>query len=74
LRRRPGGNPDLTVRLDPDLIEQRLAAIEEHVAQCRAVVQTAREGDPTALQELGPEVDAMAEVVAELRSVSTSPL
>jgi hypothetical protein len=62
------------MRLDPDLIEQRLAAIDEHVAQCRAAVATAREGDPTALETLGEEVDAMAEVVAELRSVSTTSL
>jgi hypothetical protein len=60
------------MRMDPDLIEGRLAAIEEHVAQCRAAVDTAREGDPTALEALAGEVDAMAEAVADLRALSGS--
>ena len=60
------------MRIDPDLIEQRLAAIDEHVAQCRAAVATAREGDPTALEALSGEVAAMAEVVAELRGESAT--
>ena len=60
------------MRMDPDLIEQRLAAIDEHVAQCRAAVATAREGDPTALEALSGEVAAMAEVVAELRGESAT--
>ena len=60
------------MRLDPDLIEQRLAAIDEHVAQCRAAVATAREGDPTALEALSGEVAAMAEIVAELRGESAT--
>ena len=60
------------MRMDPDLIEGRLAVIEEHVAQCRAAVDTAREGDPTALESLAGEVDAMAAAVADLRGLSGS--
>ena len=62
------------MRLDPDLIEQRLAAIDEHVAQCRAAVATAREGDPTALEALGDDRGHRVDLVAELRSVSTTSL
>jgi hypothetical protein len=61
------------MRMQPDAIEAQLARIEEHVAQCRAAVAIAREGDATALQELGPEIDAMAAAVAELRATGTAP-
>jgi hypothetical protein len=61
------------MRMEPDAIEQQLARIEEHVAQCRAAVATAREGDPTALEALGGEIDAMALAVAELRGHGTAP-
>lgn len=59
-------------RMDPDAIEARLAAVDEHVAQCRAAVASARDGDVTALEALGEEVDALAQTVAELRGLSTS--
>ena len=60
-------------RMEPEAIEARLAAVEEHVAQCRAAVASARDGDVTALEALGEEVDAMAQAVAELRGLSSSP-
>lgn len=63
---------DTPARMDPDAIEARLAAVEEHVAQCRAAVASARDGDVTALEALGEEVDALAQTVAELRGLSTS--
>ena len=59
----------------PDEIERQLAAVQEHVEQCRAALATAREGDPSAMQDLSAEVDAMAAAVAELKATSTaSPL
>jgi hypothetical protein len=61
------------MRMEPEAIETLLARIEEHVAQCRAAVATAQEGDPSALEALGGEVDAMAAAVAELRAHGTVP-
>lgn len=58
------------MRLDPDDLDRLLDAVTEHVEQCRAAVATAREGDPTALQTLPEELDAMAEAVAELRGAA----
>jgi hypothetical protein len=59
----------------PEEIERQLAAVQEHVEQCRAALATAREGDATAMQDLAAEVDAMAVAVAELKATSTaSPL
>ena len=54
-------------------IERCLAAVEEHVEQCRAALATAREGDATAIEALSSEVDAMAEAVAELKAASAAP-
>lgn len=54
-------------------IERVLAAVEEHVEQCRAALTTAREGDATAMEALSAEVDAMAAAVAELKTVSSTP-
>jgi hypothetical protein len=63
----------MAMRMQPEAIETLLARIEEHVAQCRAAVATAREGDPTALEALGGEIDGMAAAVAELRAQGTVP-
>ena len=54
-------------------IERFLAAVEEHVEQCRAALMTAREGDATAMEALSAEVDAMAGAVAELKAASSAP-
>ena len=54
-------------------IERSLAAVEEHVEQCRAALATAREGDASAMEALSAEVDAMAEAVAELKAASSAP-
>jgi cytochrome c553 len=63
------------MQLQPEEIERQLAAVQEHVEQCRAALATAREGDATAMQDLAAEVDAMAVAVAELKATSTaSPL
>ena len=58
--------PRLRVRVSAPMqpqdveIERSLAAMEEHVEQCRAALATAREGDATAMEALSAEVDAMA--------------
>jgi uncharacterized protein Yka (UPF0111/DUF47 family) len=54
-------------------IERYLAAVQEHVEQCRAALATAREGDATAMEALSDEVDAMAGAVAELKAASSAP-
>ena len=54
-------------------IERSLAAVEEHVEQCRAALATAREGDASAMEALSAEVDAMAAAVAELKAASSAP-
>jgi hypothetical protein len=61
------------MRMEPEVIEEQLARIEEHVSQCRAAVATARDGDPTALEALKDEIDGMALAVAELRGQGTAP-
>ena len=53
-------------------IERSLAAIAEHVEQCRAALAIAREGDATAMQDLAAEVDLMAAAVAELKATSSA--
>lgn len=58
--------------MEPEAIEAQLARIEEHVAQCRAAVETARDGDASAMEALAEEIDGMAEAVAELRSRGTA--
>ena len=52
--------------LDPDAIAATLDRLEEGLRECRAVLEVARD-DPTALDELGPNVDAMAGELAELK-------
>ena len=70
IRGRDGHVPGM--RMEPEAIEAQLARIEEHVAQCRAAVATAQEGDATAMEALGDEIDGMAEAVAELRAAGTA--
>ena len=56
----------------PEEIERHLAAVQEHVEQCRAALAVVREGDPSAMQDLSAEVDAMAEAVAGLKATSST--
>jgi len=56
----------------PEEIERQLAAVQEHVEQCRAALATVRDGDPTAMDDLSAEVDAMAAAVAELKATSSA--
>ena len=56
----------------PEEIERQLTAVQEHVEQCRAALATVREGDPSAMQDLSAEVDAMAAAVAELKATSSA--
>ena len=56
----------------PEEIERHLAAVQEHVEQCRAALAVVREGDPSAMQDLSYEVDAMAAAVAELKATSSA--
>jgi hypothetical protein len=58
--------------MQPQEIERTLAAVQEHVDQCRAALAIAREGDATALEALSAEVDAMAAAVAELKAASSA--
>lgn len=46
----------------------RLDALASRVEECRAAVQVAEEGDPTALEAMRATVDAMAEDLAVLRA------
>ncbi len=69
---RAAGGHVAGMRMEPEAIEAQLAKIEEHVAQCRAAVATALEGDATAMEALGEEIDGMAEAVAELRAAGTA--
>ncbi len=51
----------------------RLDALTAKVEECRAAVQVAEEGDPTALEPMLAAVDAMAEDVAVLRAAVGGP-
>ena len=60
--------------MDPQIedVLSRLAAIEARVQECRAAAQVALEGDPSALEQLDGEVDAMAADVAALKAATSS--
>jgi hypothetical protein len=58
---------------EPDAITAKLDAIEARLAECRAAVDVAAEGDPDALTQLSEEVDAMARDVAELKAAVSGP-
>jgi hypothetical protein len=61
------------VESETDAIGARLDAIEARLAECRAAVQVAADGDPDALMQLSEEVDAMAKDVAELKAAVSGP-
>lgn len=56
------------VPFDPTDARARLDAIAAKVEECRAAVDVAVEGDPTALEPMRATVDAMAEDLAVLRA------
>jgi hypothetical protein len=56
------------VPFDAADVHARLDAITAKVEECRAAIQVAEEGDPTALEPMRATVDAMAEDLAILRS------
>ena len=51
----------------------RLDAIHAQLEECRAAVQLAEDGDPTALEPMLGAIDAMAEDIAVLRSAAAPP-
>jgi cob(I)alamin adenosyltransferase len=63
----------LPVQPQDQEIERHLAAVQEHLDQCRAALATVREGDAAAMEALSAEVDAMASTVAELKAASAAP-
>ena len=54
-------------------IAERLDSLARRVEEARAAAQTIAEGDPTAMQELDAEVEAMAEDVAALKALTSGP-
>lgn len=56
------------VSFEPADAHARLDAIAAKVEECRAAVQTAEEGDPTALEAMRATVDDMAADLAVLRA------
>lgn len=56
------------VSFDPTDAHARLDALAAKVEECRAAVQTAEEGDPTALEAMRATVDDMAGDLAVLRA------
>ena len=54
-------------------IAERLDSLARRVEEARAAAQTIADGDPTAMQELDAEVEAMAEDVAALKALTSGP-
>lgn len=53
-------------------ISEHLDSLRRHLEEAQAAAQTIAEGDPTAMSELDAEVDAMAQDVAALKSLTAS--
>src|SRR3712207_1460742 len=58
---------------DPVELISRLDQLRHRVEEARAAAQVIADGDPTAMQELDAEVDAMAEDVAALKAMTSGP-
>lgn len=56
------------VAFEPTDAHTRLDALAAKLEECRAAVQTAEEGDPTALEAMRATVDDMAADLAVLRA------
>jgi hypothetical protein len=61
------------VESEPAAIGAKLDTIQARLAECRAAVEVAADGDPDALKQLSEEVDAMARDVAELKAAVSGP-
>lgn len=59
--------------IEPGAIERSLDGIAAHVEECRAAAAIAADGDPSALEDLSREVDAMAAQIAELKAAVSGP-
>jgi phage terminase large subunit-like protein len=57
---------------DTESIRQQLQQLQEHIAECYAALDIAAEGDTSAVAALGNEIDAMAQLLADLRSTASS--
>ena len=53
-------------------IDAKLDAIAARLDEARAASKVISEGDPSAMAELDAEVDAMAQDIAELKSMTRS--
>ena len=51
-------------------ISEHLASLRRHLDEAQAAADTVAEGDPTAMEALDAEVDAMAEDLAALKAVT----
>lgn len=51
----------------------KLDEIAARVDEARAAAQTIADGDPSAMQELDAEVDALARDIAELKGMTSGP-
>ena len=54
-------------------IVAKLDAIASRLEEARAAAQVIADGDPSAMAELDAEVDAIAQDVAELKSMTSGP-
>ena len=57
---------------DTDALREILDRIARGVEEGRAAAAVVDEGDPTALAELGAVADAMAQDVAELKTIASA--
>lgn len=61
------------IAFDAAAAHTRLDELAAKVEECRAAVQVAEEGDPTALEAMRETIDAMAGDLAVLRASVGSP-
>jgi hypothetical protein len=54
-------------------IDAKLDAIADRLEEARAAAKIISDGDPSAMAELDAEVDAIAQDVAELKSMTSGP-
>lgn len=54
-------------------IVERLESLRRRVEEARAAAEVIADGDPTAMAELGAEIDGMAEDVAALKALTSGP-
>jgi hypothetical protein len=54
-------------------IVEYLESLRRRVEEARAAAEVIADGDPTAMAELGAEIDGMAEDVAALKALTSGP-